>query len=57
MYILNGTTNGNLDDRFTCKGVSTVAYFICSSNVLKCINSLEVLDHCDMLSDVAVQFC
>ena len=52
MYFLNGRTNGDLSGYFTCKGVSTVDYFVCSSNIFKCINSLLVLDHCEMLSDV-----
>lgn len=52
LFILNGRTNGDYEGCVTCKGVSTVDYFVCSSNLLSSVESLKVLDFCPMLSDV-----
>lgn len=51
LYILNGRTNGDLTGKCTCKDVSTVDYFICNSNLFKCILSLNVLDFNPLYSD------
>jgi exonuclease III len=34
LYMLNGRTVGDLEGQTTCKGLSTVDYFICSPNLL-----------------------
>ena len=52
LYILNGRTEGDLPrGKCTCKNVSCVDYFICSSNMLCSVLCLDVLDYCSMLSD------
>ncbi|XP_060554602.1 uncharacterized protein LOC132715603 [Ruditapes philippinarum] len=52
LYILNGRTNMDIPGKTTCKGTSTVDYFICNSNCFKQIVSLNVLDFCPLMSDV-----
>lgn len=52
MFILNGRTNGDLNGNCTCKNVSSVDYFICTSDMFKFVDSLTVHDFCPMYSDV-----
>ena len=52
LFILNGRTNGDLIGKFTCKNVSTVDYFVCTSNMFKFVDNLIAYDFCHMYSDV-----
>ncbi|MCW4346540.1 MAG: reverse transcriptase domain-containing protein [Candidatus Thiodiazotropha endolucinida] len=52
LYILNGRTKGDLPvGKFTCKNVSVVDYFVCSSTLLKFVSQLNVTEFCSLLSD------
>ena len=52
MYILNGRTDGdNLSGACTCKNVSCIDYFLCSSNILPVVKYLQVHNFCSLLSD------
>lgn len=49
LYILNGRTKGDLPrGKCTCKNVSCVDYFICSSSLLCSVLCLNVIDYCLM---------
>ena len=50
LSILNGRLDGS--SKVTCKNVSTVDYFLCSTNVLPFVTNLYVHGFCDLLSDV-----
>jgi hypothetical protein len=52
LYILNGRTKGDQTGKTTCKGVSCVDYFVCSSNMFNCVDTLEVKEFCPLMSDV-----
>ena len=53
LYILNGRTYRDKDEgHFTCKGSSTVDYFLCSLNLLPSISDFCVKEFSDILSDV-----
>lgn len=53
LYILNGRTYRDKDEgHFTCKGSSTVDYFLCSLNLLPPISDFCVEEFSDILSDV-----
>ena len=52
LYILNGRTNGDYEGLSTCKNTSSVDYFICSSNLFSHVESLNVIEHCPLYSDV-----
>ena len=52
LLILNGRLDGS--SKVTCKNVSTVDYFLCSTNVLPFVTNLYVHDFCDLLSDVLI---
>lgn len=53
LYILNGRTASDKGKGLpTCKGTSTVDYFICSSNINPLISEFFVDTFCPLLSDV-----
>ena len=52
LYILNGRTAKDKDKGIcTCKGVSTIDYFLCSSQIIPLINDFYVNDFSQILSD------
>ena len=52
LYILNGRTTKDKDKGVcTCKGVSTIDYFLCSSHIIPLINDFYVDDFSQNLSD------
>ena len=52
IYIMNGRTKGNSSKQNTCKNVSTVDYFRMSPCLFKYVKMLNVLDFCELFSDV-----
>lgn len=52
LFILNGRTKGDEGGHTTFNNISTIDYFICSTNLFKSIRSLSVLDMCPMVSDL-----
>ena len=52
IYIMNDRTEGNSSEQNTCKNVSTVDYFFMSPSSFKYVYMLNVLDFCELFSDV-----
>ncbi|MES9881062.1 MAG: reverse transcriptase domain-containing protein [Sedimenticola sp.] len=52
VYIMNGRTIDTTSKHTTCKGSSTVDYFLCTANVIPLITNLNVAEFCPLLSDV-----
>lgn len=48
---MNGRTKGDIPWLLTCKGDSTVGYFIRNSNLFKKVDNLNVPEFCPLLSD------
>ncbi len=52
-FILNGRIGSDSKTtRLTCRNSSTVDYALCTASVLKDIINFEILDFCDLYSDV-----
>ncbi len=51
LFIVNGRTNGDLEGNFTFKGTSVLDYFVCSYELVDCIDRFSVLPFNPMLSD------
>ena len=56
IYIMNDRTKGNSSEQNTCKNVSTVDYFLVSPPLFKYVNMLNVLEFCELFSDVRCAF-
>ena len=41
-----------LSGKFTCKGLSTVHYFLCDYSIFKFVSNMQVLEHSKLFSDV-----
>jgi hypothetical protein len=53
LFIMNGREGSDSNiGKLTCRNASAVDYFICSPNIIKCIDDLTVLDFSNCFSDV-----
>ena len=51
LFILNGRTEGDVDGMTTFNDISTIDYYVCTTNLFKHIETLNVLEMCPLLSD------
>lgn len=52
MLIVNGRIGDNLSGRLTCKGSSTVDYFLCDYSTYKYVSNMRVLEQSKLFSDI-----
>ena len=52
LIIVNERIGDNLSGKFTCKGLSTVDYFLCDCSIFKFVSNMQVLEHSKLFSDV-----
>lgn len=52
LLIVNGRLGDNISGKVTCKGTSTVDYFICDYGLRQHIDNMQVLEHSSLYSDV-----
>ena len=57
MYVLNGRVDKDRIGKVTCKNISVVDYAISSASSLCKINGFEVLEFCNLFSDVHSPLC
>ena len=50
-FILNGRTRGDEEGMTTFNDISTIDYYVCTTNLFKHVNKLNVLEMCPLLSD------
>jgi hypothetical protein len=52
LLIVNGRIGDNVYGKLTCKGSSTVDYFICDYFIYKYVSNMQVMEHSILFSDV-----
>jgi hypothetical protein len=52
LLIVNGRLGDNISGKVTCKGTSTVDYFICDYSLKQHIHNMQVVEQNSLYSDV-----